>query len=1067
MEKLRTPKMKVVHFMEPQDADADDNANAGDKGIGLLSVPKRSDFMVSKVSPSPSGSDGEGSPMRGAENASIQKHYEGSDLSISSPSVNSNNDQIDGMIVANALIVASHGDIKSKHSSHRDVIMRALPNTLKKKNLSSTSFDNPLEKGNVALSGMNKLKSMIRSQTNGSQPRQAGDANQDILVNRMNENFLDENFMENELEYLYKTWNHIKRSSLVNFTGYRKELSAKKVKLSDFTKKEKKWKSVLEKKPVKRIMNDACLEYEYSPDYCFNSIVDVMNSFQLIKSIGDFINDGIAKDGKEIKHKYSARLFKYPRDSLHSKHEFPKGVANTQNLIQTEHDLPKDEYIHSFQRMAPSAGAFGRKAPLMKDEHTQYMNTDAQLLPDRHDTTYDIYSSQKSRHQIATTAELLSKKRYLPLINKKHLSKKKKIEQIKVKIESEQKDLQSLFKPIEQITEYRGRRMGRRKALYEQTNVDAILDKFLNDFVEVDKSVIKVAEHDEVELLYEGIRANEAKNMLISDMNWSGEQVLSSETYPEYLTKKVVGALNTQDILIWMKSIGGLRKLLNKKLRMFVTGYYFEGFMMVCTLVNVFVLLAEGFVEPNIKNVISYINFSITFVYQVELILKLWVFGIKLYARSFVNVMEALVAIIATVEIALFSSNLSIENNLSFLSAFRVVRLTRFLSKLRFMSVITAVIYQTFEQYTYVALILLLFVFIFSLIGMQIFGGQLEYTDRLPRQNFDSIGSSFLLLFQLLTMENWTDIVEILYASKVSKSVTLIYFFVWIIIGNFVMFNLFLALLLSGFDKTDIMASVKEKKDEYRQVQEDIMQKYQEIARQNDEILWKLEKQERNIQDILQEEDGRNSLKDENRYVTEFDQDRNRDRAVYFPVRNTIDDESSLEQIFDDSLRCHLLPVKNKVAIDNFDLLYDGISSDISIGLFTKNNIFRRFCAVVVVHPAFKIGIMTVIVISTLKLILETYLDVEVDNKVLTNVFEYVEVIFWCIFALEAVFKIIRCGLLNEKCSYLRDPWCWLEFLIVIGSSLEFVFSDPRFYFTRVFKHLSRCSGCLELCASY
>lgn len=1042
MEKLRSPGMKV-RFSDPYET-------SEEQSEALLSAPKKQKFVISKDSPGPQYSKRESGQESVEENASVKpKKFTNSEKKSSS---GSSQEKPRAVFSGIAMKEASQANITAKYASHRDVGMRVLPKNIKKQ-YSARSIDNPMIKSSVALSGISQLKNKIQSQLIGLS-RLPVKPSEEVLINRMNENFLDENFMENEKEYIYKTWNHIKRSSLVNFTRYKKSAYEKKVKLSDFTIKESIWKNVLEKKKSKNIMRDVCLQYEYSPDYCFNSIIDVLNSYQLIKPIAAFINEGIAKDGKEIPHNYSARLFKFPRDSLHTQDEFPESRFTDKQLIEREQDIEQNDYIHPFQRMAPSEGTFGRKNPLKLENDPEYINTETNLLSSRRRNSVSTMKPLADRHHIATNADVFNKKAYLLIksrsrpefINPKKMEKSRR----PVPRHSEMQNLQTLFKPIQEMTQFKGRRQGRRKALYEQTNVAAILDKFLNDFVEIDKAVVKVEEHDEVELLYEGMRAKEAHDMVCNDMNWSGEQVLSTQHYPEYLTKKVIKALNTQDIMIWMSSFGGFRKLLHKRLRRLSNSVSFEVFMMACTLTNILVLLIEGFLGPELKRGAAQINFALTFVYQIELLLKLWAFGIKIYGRSFVNLIEGLVAIIATVEISLTTTGSSFDSDLRYLSAFRVVRLVRLLGKLRFMAVISAVVYQTLEQYTYVALILFLFVFIFSLIGMQIFGGQLIYQGNLPRQNFDTIGGSFLLLFQLLTLENWTDIVEILYSSKVSKPLTLVYFFIWILIGNFVMFNLFLALLLSGFDNTDIMASVNEERDEYRQILDETIEKYEAVAKQNQAIIRKIEKQEKNIQDILEEETGHNLIKEEVRYVTEFDKERHRYRAVYFPVRNTIDDESSLELLFDDTLKSQIVRRKSKYSMSNTDVIFSGVRAEYSLGVFSKDNSVRRFCALVVSHPFFAKGIMALIVISTLQLVVQSYLDDKNESKVLEQVFEYTEIIFLFIFAVEAIFKIVRGGLINDKCAYLRDPWCWLELFIVVGSSLDYLFSDSRFEIARV-----------------
>ena len=50
-----------------------------------------------------------------------------------------------------------------------------------------------------------------------------------------------------------------------------------------------------------------------------------------------------------------------------------------------------------------------------------------------------------------------------------------------------------------------------------------------------------------------------------------------------------------------------------------------------------------------------------------------------------------------------------------------------------------------------------------------------------------------------MTMENWNDILTATLRTDVNYALTLIYLISWIFMGNYVLLNLFLAILLNGF----------------------------------------------------------------------------------------------------------------------------------------------------------------------------------------------------------------------------------------------------------------------------
>ena len=66
-------------------------------------------------------------------------------------------------------------------------------------------------------------------------------------------------------------------------------------------------------------------------------------------------------------------------------------------------------------------------------------------------------------------------------------------------------------------------------------------------------------------------------------------------------------------------------------------------------------------------------------------------------------------------------------------------------------------------------------------------------------------------MFQVLTMENWQfvmyDSMRSARGSTFLKSLTAVYYVSWIFIGNFVLLNLFLAILIDSFESEETESS--------------------------------------------------------------------------------------------------------------------------------------------------------------------------------------------------------------------------------------------------------------------
>ena len=98
-------------------------------------------------------------------------------------------------------------------------------------------------------------------------------------------------------------------------------------------------------------------------------------------------------------------------------------------------------------------------------------------------------------------------------------------------------------------------------------------------------------------------------------------------------------------------------------------------------------------------------------------------------------------------------------------------------------------------------MLMFLFIIIFSLLGTQVFGGKFgDDISELPRGNYDTFEIAFITVFQVLTMENWqTVLFDSMKNDSPNKYVVAVYYILWIFIGNFILLNLFLAILLDSF----------------------------------------------------------------------------------------------------------------------------------------------------------------------------------------------------------------------------------------------------------------------------
>lgn len=150
--------------------------------------------------------------------------------------------------------------------------------------------------------------------------------------------------------------------------------------------------------------------------------------------------------------------------------------------------------------------------------------------------------------------------------------------------------------------------------------------------------------------------------------------------------------------------------------------------------------------------------------------------------------------------IDLIFSEVNVIIPVSVLRSIRILRVARVLRFLRYITIIQRIISMQFSSFIYICLLLILMIILYSLIGGQIYKDLTILNKRIDfRQSFDSYFYAFLTVFQLITVENWTDIEMVLLNSNISYLTTFFYLTSLIFLGNYVLLNLFLGILVDGF----------------------------------------------------------------------------------------------------------------------------------------------------------------------------------------------------------------------------------------------------------------------------
>ncbi|XP_062999326.1 voltage-dependent T-type calcium channel subunit alpha-1H [Elgaria multicarinata webbii] len=244
--------------------------------------------------------------------------------------------------------------------------------------------------------------------------------------------------------------------------------------------------------------------------------------------------------------------------------------------------------------------------------------------------------------------------------------------------------------------------------------------------------------------------------------------------------------------------IAKLWKAFGNKLKRIVESKYFNRGIMIAILINTLSMGIEYHEQPDeLTNALEISNIVFTSMFALEMLLKLLAFGIWGYIKNPYNIFDGIIVVISVWEIIGQS-----DGGLSVLRTFRLLRvlkLVRFMPALRRQLV---VLMKTMDNVATFCMLLMLFIFIFSILGMHLFGCKFglktDTGDTMPdRKNFDTLLWAIVTVFQILTQEDWN---VVLYNGMASTSSwAALYFVALMTFGNYVLFNLLVAILVEGF----------------------------------------------------------------------------------------------------------------------------------------------------------------------------------------------------------------------------------------------------------------------------
>ncbi len=231
-----------------------------------------------------------------------------------------------------------------------------------------------------------------------------------------------------------------------------------------------------------------------------------------------------------------------------------------------------------------------------------------------------------------------------------------------------------------------------------------------------------------------------------------------------------------------------------KKLKEFVEGNFFQGFILIVIIINstVLGLQTSEAVNNSIGNVLSVIDTICLGIFIIEMILKMIVNHFFGYFKNPWNVFDFCIILMSVL------SGLSVLSSLRVLRVFRVFRSLkglrgfRMASSLKPLQIIISAIGKSLPGISWAMLLMVIVYYIFSIIGVTIFGETFD-------EWFGNIPKAMYTLFQVMTLESWS--------MGISRPVMDVFPYAWayfvpfVLTSSFIMMNVIVGIVVNAISE--------------------------------------------------------------------------------------------------------------------------------------------------------------------------------------------------------------------------------------------------------------------------
>jgi voltage-gated sodium channel len=195
------------------------------------------------------------------------------------------------------------------------------------------------------------------------------------------------------------------------------------------------------------------------------------------------------------------------------------------------------------------------------------------------------------------------------------------------------------------------------------------------------------------------------------------------------------------------------------------------------------VLTYRASITPGMVSLFEFLDAAITWLFVAELAMKLYVYRFQFFKEGW-NVFDFLVIGVSLIPGA---------SAFTVLRALRVLRVLRLLRFVPMMKRITEALLKSIPGMGAILAVILLVIYVGAVMATNLYGNTVNAD---VREMFGTLPDAALTLFQLMTMDGWSDLLDAV--TEDGHPYAWIFFLIFIFVGSFAILNLFIALIVEA-----------------------------------------------------------------------------------------------------------------------------------------------------------------------------------------------------------------------------------------------------------------------------